>query len=100
MLDHKKWVKISRNFKFPVGKQIDRVDRPFSKDSTNIAFFSRKAFTSREGRSENLGEMCNNRDIYCYANLGVVNLEKENLCGALSFLHARPNFRKNEKLNF
>ena len=57
-------------------------------------------------------EMGNNRDIYGYANQGVVNLEREyqspttlyqNPCNAWTFLYNRPNFRKkNEKkpLNF
>ena len=29
-----------------------------------------------EGHLENLGKMGNNRDIYCYANWGVVNFER------------------------
>ena len=32
---------------------------------------------SREGRPENLGNISNNRDIYCYAKRGVVNFERE-----------------------
>ena len=38
--------------------------------------FSREALISGEGRPENLGKMGNNRDIYCYANRGVVNFER------------------------
>ena len=50
--------------------EIHMVDSPFNEDPTNVIF-------SREGRRENLGKMGNNRDIYCYANRGVVNFERE-----------------------
>ena len=49
--------------------EIHRVDIPFHEDPKNIKF-------SREGRPESLGKMGNNRDIYCYANRGVVNFER------------------------
>ena len=48
------------------------VDSPLNKDPKNI-IFSREALISGEGRPENLGEMGNNKGIYCYANRGVVN---------------------------
>ena len=50
--------------------EIYRVDSPFNEDPKNIIF-------SREGRPENLGKMLSiNRDIYCYANWGMVNFER------------------------
>ena len=52
------------------------VDSPFNKDPKTIDF-SREALISGKGRSENLGKMGNNRDIYCYANRGVVNIKRE-----------------------
>ena len=61
--------KFSSSFKL---NEIHRVDSPFNED---IIFF-REALISGEGRPENLGKMGNNRDIYCYANLGVVNFER------------------------
>ena len=65
-------IKFSSSFKL---NEIHRVDSPFNEDSKNI-FFSREALISGEGRPENLGKMSNNRDIYCYANWGVVNFER------------------------
>ena len=56
--------------------KIHMVDSPCSEDSKNV-IFSREALMSGEERPENLGEMGNNRDIYCYANRGVVNFERE-----------------------
>ena len=56
--------------------EIHRVDSPFNEDPKNIIFFSREALISEEGRLENLGKMGNNRDIYCYANWGVVNFKR------------------------
>ena len=64
-------LKSDRIFKF----KIHVVDSPFNEDPKN--YFSREASTSGEGRSENFGKMGNNRDIYCYANRGVVNFERE-----------------------
>ena len=65
-------IKFSSSFKL---NEIHRVDSPFNEDPKNIIFF-REALISGEGRPENLGKMGNNRDIYCYANWGVVNLER------------------------
>ena len=65
-------MKFSSSFKL---NEIHRVDSPFNKDLKNI-IFSREALISGEGWPENLGEMGNNRDIYCYANLGLVNFER------------------------
>ena len=64
-------IKFSSSFKL---NKIHRVDSPFNEDPKNVIFF-REAITSGEGWSENLGKMGNNRDIYCYANWGVVNFE-------------------------
>ena len=55
--------------------EFHMVDSPFNEDPKNI--FSMEALISGEGRQENLGKMGNNRDIYCYANRGMVNLERE-----------------------
>ena len=51
--------------------------------------------------------MTYNRDIYCYANRGVVNFEREywplppGINDAPIFLHGRPNFKKkNEETKF
>ena len=52
------------------------VDSPFNEDSKHIIFF-REALISEKERPENLGEMSNNRDIYCYANRGWFNFERE-----------------------
>ena len=38
--------------------------------------FSREALILGEERPEKLGKMGNNRDIYCYANRGVVSFER------------------------
>ena len=54
--------------------EIHMANSPFNE---NIIIFSREALISREGRSENSGEMGNNRDIYCHSNRGVVNFERE-----------------------
>ena len=55
--------------------EIHRVDSLFNKDPKNIIFF-KGGPNFREGQPENLGKMGNDRDIYCYANLGVVNFER------------------------
>ena len=65
-------IKFSSSFKL---NKIHRVDSPFNEDPKNI-IFSRDALISEEGWLENLGKMGNNRDIYCYANWGVANLER------------------------
>ena len=91
--------------------EIQVVDGPFNEDPKNIVFFFKEALILGEGQSENWGKMGNNRDIHCYANRGVVNVEREcqppppgtheNPCDASIFLHARPIFReKMKKLNF
>ena len=54
---------------------------------------------SGEGWLANLRKMDSNRDIYCYANQGVVNFERAHqpltlVRDASIFLHARPIFRK------
>ena len=64
-------IKFSCSFKL---NEIHRVDSPSNEDPKN--FFSRKALISGEGWPESLGKMGNNRDIYCYANWGVVNFER------------------------
>ena len=56
--------------------EIHKSDGPFNEDPKNITF-SREALILGEGRSENLGKMGNNRDIYSYAKRGVVNFERE-----------------------
>ena len=65
-------IKFSSSFKL---NEIHRVDSPFNEDPKNINF-SREALISGEGRPENVGKMGNNRDIYCYANWGMVNFER------------------------
>ena len=57
--------------------EIHLVNSSFNEDPNNISFFSREALISGEGRSETFGQMGNNRDIYCYANRGVINFERE-----------------------
>ena len=66
-------IKFSSSFKL---NKIHRVDSTFNEDPKNINFFSREVLISGEGRPENVQKMGNNRDIYCYANWGVVNLER------------------------
>ena len=56
--------------------EIHIVDSPFNEDPKNIFF--REAVMSGEGRSKNLGEMGNNKDIYCNANRGW-SVSKENI---------------------
>ena len=65
-------IKFSSSFKL---NEIHRVDSPFNENPQNI-IFSREALISGEGRPENLGKLGNNRDIYCYANWGVMNLKR------------------------
>ena len=85
--------------------KIHTVDSPSNEESKNI--FSREALISEKGRSEYLGEMGNNRDIYCYANRGDQLRKRlsaptpwnQNPCDASIFLHARPNFKKKEEKN-
>ena len=56
--------------------EIHTVDSPFKEDPKNI-IFSREALILEERRSENLGKMGNNRNIYCYANREVVEFERK-----------------------
>ena len=66
-------IKCSSSFKF---NEIHRVGSFCNEDPKYIIFFSREALISGELRPKNFGKMGNNRDIYCYANWGVVNLER------------------------
>ena len=74
-LTAKSIVKNDQIFKFFQIKEIRRLIA-LSTRIPKYNFFSREALISREARPENLGEMGNNRDIYCYANWGVVNFER------------------------
>ena len=65
-------IKFSGSFKL---NEIHRVDSPFNEDPKNIIFFQGGP-NFGEGRPENVGKMGNNRDIYCYANWGVMNFER------------------------
>ena len=87
--------KFSSSFKL---NEIHTDDSPFNEDPNNIIFF-REALMSGEGWLEKLRSMDSNRDIYCYANRGVVNFERAYqpltlVCDASIFLHTRPIFRK------
>ena len=86
--------KVSSSLKL---NEIHIVDSPFIEDLENIIF----SLISGEGRPENLGKMGDNVDIYCYANRGMVNLERayqplrsgtKILVIASIFLHARLKF--------
>ena len=55
--------------------EVHIVDSPFNEDP-KIYIFSRKALISGKVRPENLEKTGNKRDIYCYANWGVVNFER------------------------
>ena len=68
-----KMIKFSSSFK---SNEIHIVDSPFNEDPKNIIFFQGGP-NFGEGRSENLEKMGNNRDIYSYANHGMVNFERE-----------------------
>ena len=57
--------------------EIHRVDRPFSKGFQKYKFLAREGLTSEEGQSEDKGKMAKNRETYCYANLGVINSNRE-----------------------
>ena len=65
-------IKLSSSFKL---NEIHRVDSPFNEDTKNVSFFQ-GVLISGEGQLENLGKMGSNRDIYCYGNWGMVNLER------------------------
>ena len=61
-----KMIEFSSSFKL---NEIHMIDSPFNEDPKNINFFLRGP-NFGEGRSENLGKMGYNRDIYCYAHRG------------------------------
>ena len=63
-----KMIKFSSSFKL---NEIHVVDSPFKEDPKK--YFFQRGPNFGEGTAENLGEMGNNRDTFCYANLGVVN---------------------------
>ena len=65
-------IKFSSSFKL---NEIHRVDSPFNEDPKNIIFFQGGPNYGGETAGK-FREMGNNRDIYCYANWGVVNFEK------------------------
>ena len=65
-------IKFSILFKL---NKIHVVDSPFDEDPKNI-IFSKEALISGEGQPENVGKTGYNRDIYCYANPGVVNFKR------------------------
>ena len=65
-------IKFSSSFKL---NDIHKVDSPFNEDPKNIIFF-REALISGKGQLENFEKMGNNRDIYCYANRGLVNFKR------------------------
>ena len=53
--------------------EVRMVDSPFNEDSMNINFFQGGNNFGRE-TTRKKGK---NRDIYCYANLGVLNFERK-----------------------
>ena len=62
-------------FKFFQIKRNHIVDSPFNEDPKNIFFFQGD-LNFGGGTAGNFGKMDNNRDIYCYANRGVMNFER------------------------
>ena len=65
-------IKFSSSFKL---NEIHRVDSPFNEDPKNVNFFQGGP-NFGGGTAGKFREIGNNRDIYCYANWGVVNLER------------------------
>ena len=59
--------------------EIHVVDSPYNEDLKNIIFSRETLISGRDGW-KNFRKMGNNRDIYCYADRGVVNLEREYQC--------------------
>ena len=57
--------------------EIQRVNNPFNEDSRNVIFVGQGGPNLGEGLPENLAKMAKNRETYCYANLGVVNSDRE-----------------------
>ena len=75
VLDCKKWAKM---IEFSVSLKLNKihvVDSPFNKDTKNITFSREAQISGRDGR--NFRENGHNGDIYCYANRGEVNFERE-----------------------
>ena len=67
-----------KNDQFPSSQKLNKihiVTSPFNKDPKNINF-SQGGPNFGEGWPGSLGKMGINRDIYCYANQGVVNFGK------------------------
>ena len=77
MLDYKenvlKMIEFSSSLKL---NEIHMVDSPFNEDPNDVIFFQEgpnfRGETARKFR-----EMGNNRNIYCYANQGMINFERE-----------------------
>ena len=65
-------IKFSSCFKL---NEILRIDSPFNEDPKNI-IFSQGGPNFGGGTAGKFKEMGNNRDVYYYANWGVVNLER------------------------
>ena len=88
-------IKFSSSFKL---NKIHTDDSPFNEDPNNINFLQRGPNVGG-GVAGKFKEIDGNRDIYCYANRGVVIFERAYqpltlVCDASIFLHARPIFRK------
>ena len=66
-------IKFSSSFKL---NEIRTVDSSFNNIALLKIYFFQGGPNFGEGRPENLGKMGNNRDIYCYANRGVVNFKR------------------------
>ena len=65
-------IKFSSSFKL---NEIHRVHSPFNEDPKNINFFQGGPnFVG--GTARKFKEICNNRDIYCYANWWVFSFER------------------------
>ena len=82
--------------------EIHMVNSPIKRGSQKYNFFQEGPNFGEE-RPENLKKIGNNMDIYCYANRGVFNFEREYQSlppgtitprDASTFLHATPNFRE------
>ena len=65
-------IKFSSSFKL---NEIHIVDSPFSEDLKNIFFFQGGP-NFGEGTAGKFREMGNNRDIYSYANRGLISFER------------------------
>ena len=66
-------IKFSSSLKL---NEIHVVDSPFNEDPKNVNVFQRSS-NFGGGTAGKFKEMRNYRDIYCYANRGVVNFERE-----------------------